>query len=379
MKSAAVHCRLFPGGALEVFKDLLQQELRNDPEAEIKIFTMIADSDLRYLMIQIPGAEKYRKIQVVEALPKWLSRLFLFCGKKHIPILSSIFDYRNLIVFYPEVMKILSKKIKKFWPERMVISSYAIAKNVKIPQTCKYTKLYLHSPMQYIWSHREEYVWKFKWWKKKLFKSVIPRLQKWDKHFTEFDEIIFNSNYTAWLAEEIYWMMWKVKYPKIKDYFYLSTPTKEVQNYFVCVGRVVNFAREVWLIIKACNETNTNLLIIWSWPDEIQLKALAWDTVIFLWWLPQEESLKIIRNAKWLINLTKESFWMWTAEALLLWVPVIWFAQWWSKELVDENSWILIDKKSISSLKDAIQTFEDKERDRRKISDTIREKLQKYS
>ena len=95
--------------------------------------------------------------------------------------------------------------------------------------------------------------------------------------------------------------------------------------------------------------------------------------------MPQEESLKIIRNAKWLINLTKESFWMWTAEALLLWVPVIWFAQWWSKELVDENSGILIDKKSISSLKYAIQTFEDKERDRRKISDTIREKLQKYS
>ena len=37
MKIAAVHCRLFPDGALEVFKDLLQQELRNDPKAEIKI------------------------------------------------------------------------------------------------------------------------------------------------------------------------------------------------------------------------------------------------------------------------------------------------------------------------------------------------------
>ena len=52
MKIAAVHCRLFPGGALEVFKDLLQQELRNDPKAEIKIFTMIADSDLKSLLIQ---------------------------------------------------------------------------------------------------------------------------------------------------------------------------------------------------------------------------------------------------------------------------------------------------------------------------------------
>ena len=114
MKIASVHCRLFPGGALEVFKDLLQQELRNDPKAEIKIFTMIADSDLKSLLIQIPGTEKYRKIQVVESLPKWLSRFFLFCGKKHIPIFSSIFDYRNLIVCYPEVMSILSRKIKKF-------------------------------------------------------------------------------------------------------------------------------------------------------------------------------------------------------------------------------------------------------------------------
>ena len=79
MKIAAVHCRLFPGGALEVFKDLIQQELRNDPKAEIKIFTMIADENSKFLMIQIPGTEKYRKIEVVESLPKWLSKFFLFC------------------------------------------------------------------------------------------------------------------------------------------------------------------------------------------------------------------------------------------------------------------------------------------------------------
>ena len=65
MKIAAVHCRLFPGGALEVFKDLLQQELKNDPKSEIKIFTMIADSDLKSLEIQIPGTEKYRKVKII--------------------------------------------------------------------------------------------------------------------------------------------------------------------------------------------------------------------------------------------------------------------------------------------------------------------------
>ena len=79
MKIAAVHCWLFPGGALEVFKDLLQQELRNDPKAEIKIFTMIADENLKSLEIQVPGTEEFKKIHVVESLPKWLSRFFLFC------------------------------------------------------------------------------------------------------------------------------------------------------------------------------------------------------------------------------------------------------------------------------------------------------------
>ena len=79
MRIAAVHCRLFPGGALEVFKDLIQQELRNDPKAEINVFTMIADESLKFLEIQIPGTKKFKKIRVVESLPRWLSRFFIFC------------------------------------------------------------------------------------------------------------------------------------------------------------------------------------------------------------------------------------------------------------------------------------------------------------
>ena len=54
MKIAAIHCRIFPGGALEVFKDLIQQELKADPKAEIRIFTMIADEGLQTLHIPIP-------------------------------------------------------------------------------------------------------------------------------------------------------------------------------------------------------------------------------------------------------------------------------------------------------------------------------------
>ena len=58
-------------------------------------------------------------------------------------------------------MKILSKKIKKMHPDHIIISSFAIAKNITpisgIPMI-----LYLHSPMQYIWTHYDEYNEKLK-------------------------------------------------------------------------------------------------------------------------------------------------------------------------------------------------------------------------
>jgi hypothetical protein len=56
----------------------------------------------------------YEKIEIVTALPNWINQIFLFFAKKNFPILSWIFDYRNLMFFYPRLMKILSKKIKKF-------------------------------------------------------------------------------------------------------------------------------------------------------------------------------------------------------------------------------------------------------------------------
>jgi len=53
-------------------------------------------------------------------------------------------------------MKILSKKIKKRKPDYITISSFAIAKNIT-PISGIPMMLYLHSPMQYIWTHYDEY------------------------------------------------------------------------------------------------------------------------------------------------------------------------------------------------------------------------------
>ena len=375
MHIAWIHCRLFPGGALEVFKNLLQKELRKNPNEDFKIFTLIADTDFKEISLQIPWTEEIKKIEVIEALPKRLSSLFLYFTHHQIRFFSSLFNYRNLIVFYPFWMKILSRKIKRYQPEKIIISSFAIAKNITIPQCCKKTELYLHSPMQYIWSHHDEYLKKFTGRKKKIFQRITPHLRKRDKKYTKFDQITFNSKYTQELAKEIYNIEGEVQYPKIDDQFYLAGICRESLPYYVCLGRIVNFVRECKLIIEVFNELKLPLLMIGSGPDERYLKSIAWDTIIFMGRLNHEETIDILKQAKGLVNLTKESFWMGTVEALLLGVPVLGLNDGGTKELVDETSGILINKKEKKNLKEALIQFEKQHFDRKLISDTIREKI----
>jgi glycosyltransferase involved in cell wall biosynthesis len=78
-----------------------------------------------------------------------------------------------------------------------------------------------------------------------------------------------------------------------------------------------------------------------------------------------------------LINITKESFGISTAEAMLLWVPVLWYNQWATPELLDEKSGILIDNKEQNTIVQAIETIQQKTFDRTYIKNHIQKIIQK--
>ena len=69
-------------------------------------------------------------ISIVQTLPKWINQIFLFFNKRKVKVFSGVFDYRNLMVFYTRLFKLLSFKIKKRKPDEIQISSFAIAKNI---------------------------------------------------------------------------------------------------------------------------------------------------------------------------------------------------------------------------------------------------------
>ncbi len=289
-------------------------------------------------------------------------------------------------------MKILTKKIISYTPPKVVISSFAIAKNLEFCHHDykssklfkKYnfnpiTSLYLHSPMQYIRSHHQEYLQKLTWYKLKIFKAITPALKKWDKQYTNFDQTYSNSQYTATLAQDIYNITSTVKYPKIQEEFLHTTVNLEPQNYYIYVWRLVRFVKELDKIIKLFNETGQSLLIMWSGPDKEYLQSISNQNIIFIGRIQDAtEKSRLIQNSLWLINITKESFGLWTVEALLLWVPVLADSNWASPELLDFTSGILVQDKTQKTLLQSFNKFQATTRDRELIQSNIKIKLKKY-
>jgi glycosyltransferase involved in cell wall biosynthesis len=111
----------------------------------------------------------------------------------------------------------------------------------------------------------------------------------------------------------------QVKYPRIPDRFFIPAVQETPQAYYLYVGRLVNFVRETDKIIKLVNEMNVPLIVMGSGPDEVYLKSIAGPSIIFIGRITDiDEKIKIISQAKGLINLTKESYGIGTVEALLL-------------------------------------------------------------
>ncbi|HMS90935.1 MAG TPA: glycosyltransferase [Candidatus Absconditabacterales bacterium] len=364
MKIAFVHCRISPGGALSVLQDLIDEQKNID---QANIFTLFSDS-------KEITTQKYT-YKVITALPTWANTLFLRCSTHKIPLLSWLFDYRNLMFFYPILMQLLSHKIKKMKPEYIIISSFAIAKNIT-PISGVPMMLYLHSPMQYIWTHYDEYKAKLKGIKGKLFNRIVPKLRKRDLKYTKFDKVYANSKYTATIAEKLYGIKnIQIKYPRIPNKFFLPAVEETPNEYYVYVGRLVNFVRESDKIIKLCNELKVPLIIMGSGPDEVYLKSIAGPTIIFIGRITDvNEKINIIKQAKGLINLTKESYGIGTVEALLLGVPVFGYNQGATAELVDKDCGILVKDKHHKTLIEEFKKFMNIHRERNLIAKKMREK-----
>lgn len=331
------------------------------------------------------------RIPIVTALPRRVNKLFAWWWVSSFSVFRWLFDYRNLMFFYPFLCWLLQKKILAMDPSEIIISSFAAVKNiVPVHGWTISTTLYLHSPMQYIWENYDEYMLKLTWLKKQLFRFAARYLRPRDRKSRAYALSYANSGYTAQCAEKYYGITPKVRYPELSPLFF-STPVVAVpRDYFIYVGRLVRFIREVDRVISLCTQLNLPLLVVGSGPDEDYLKSIAWPTVTFIGQINEvEEKVSILKHARWLINLAKESCGIATMEALLLWVPVFWYAAGGSREIVTwsigddlfdqdilvTDLWVLVAEKSSPTLQKGMNQFIQKKRDRSALQEQMRKRL----
>ena len=255
--------------------------------------------------------------------------------------------FRNLMPVFPIISLLLSKKIKKYNPDLIIISSFALAKNIKID---KPKILYLHSQMQYIWTHYEDYLQKFLGIKKLIYKLSAKYLRKWDKKYYKFDKIFFNSNYTKENFKKIYNIeaKWDILFPIVEKPSFQKIDLKKKYwiewEYYLYIWRLVRLVKNLDMIIDAFNKNWKQLIIVWDGPDKDYLKKLVKSKNIkFLWHLnnKSDEYWTLLENAKALINITKESFWIVNYQGYLAWTPLISINDWaindipWKKILIE--------------------------------------------
>ncbi|MEI8091483.1 MAG: hypothetical protein WCG98_04570 [bacterium] len=117
--------------------------------------------------------------------------------------------------------------------------------------------------------------------------------------YTKFDKVYVNSEYTAKLAQELYGMRSQVMYPKLDQAFWTTDPVIIPASYHLFVGRLVNFVREAHVVINLFNRLGLPLVMMGSGPDEVYLKSIAKENIIFTGWITDmQEKVDIIKQAK---------------------------------------------------------------------------------
>ena len=348
-------------------------------------------------------------IKIITALPVCINSIFSFFHANKVPVLSTLFDYRNLMFWFPVLCRLLKYKIKRYKPDSIVIDSFAAVKNIvevrddsnisggskndtyiwstwndnedtdnSVNNTIhkeyrqnrqSHTTLYLHSPMQYIRENYEENVNKLKFPIKQFYKFATTYLRPWDKKSRKYDVVLCNSNYTAELAKQLYNIDGQVAYPQIDKAFFAEPVVDITKPYYMFVGRVQRYVREIDKVIMLCNKTQTPLIVMGDGPDMDYAKSIAGPTIIFVGSITDvDEKIALMKHASGLINIAKESFGITTAEALCLGVPVFGYNGGATPELVNSSNGYLVADKEMETLISGFATYKEILFDKEKIA-----------
>ena len=242
--------------------------------------------------------------------------------------------YRNYLPLFPSAAE--SFDLQSY--DLIISSSHCVAKGV-IPSSSGIHLCYCHTPMRYIWSHYWDYFGDHRtgFVKRKTLPMVMSYLRMWDvSSSNRVDEFIANSKFIGERIHKYYGRSSQVVYPPVDvDFFVPSDRTRE--DFGLIVSALVPYKR-LEVAIEAFRNSNRNLVIVGTGPEEKNLKRIAPSNVKFLGRIDANQLKELYQSAAMLIQPGVEDFGINVIEALACACPVLAYRKGGATETVVEGT-----------------------------------------
>jgi glycosyltransferase involved in cell wall biosynthesis len=313
-------CRLFPNSDVFTLFDFLPADVKEQYFRDVTFHTSIVD--------RLPLVEKYYR------------HLFFAC-----PFLIEQFDVTNY--------------------DAVISSSAAFARGVLTrpdqPHLC-----YVHSPIRYAWDEQFSYLSQNglnRGPRGLLFRYLLHKLRTWDARTAHGPDLMLaNSSYVRARIRRIYGRDANVVFPPVEID---ELPFRAEKNdYFVTASFLAPYKR-VDLVVQAFNEMpNRRLLVVGEGQQASSLRAMAGSNISFTGYLPREEYVRAVSEAKAFVFAGCEDFGIALAEAQACGTPLIAFSRGGASDIVrkwglsNQPTGVLFDRQTVAATKEAVEHFD---------------------
>jgi glycosyltransferase involved in cell wall biosynthesis len=253
----------------------------------------------------------------------------------------------------------------------VISSSHTVAKGV-LTREDQLHICYCHTPVRYAWDLYHEYMRNEDLSKgiKGLFsKYVLHRIRQWDVLSSfRVDYFVSNSNYVAKRIKKIYGREAETIYPNIDvNFFTLCT---EKKDYYLASSRLVGY-KKIDLVVEAFNRMpDKKLIVTGDGPELRKIMQIAKENVQIIGFQTLETLRVTMQKAKALVFAADEDFGMIPVEVQACGTPVIAFGRGGCLETVREGeTGLFFYEQSVDAIIDAVNRFEKKSFDYKKIRD----------
>ncbi len=225
---------------------------------------------------------------------------------------------------------------------------------------------YVHSPVRYAWDEQFSYLQQGKLGygpKGLLFRYFLHHLRIWDSRTAHGpDEMLANSNFVRQRIRRIYGRESKVVFPPV--HFDELKFNAQKDDYYVTASFLAPYKRTD-LVIEAFNKMpDRKLVVVGDGQQSKGLRRMAGPNIEFAGFLPREDYVDTVANAKALVFGGCEDFGIALAEAQFCGTPVIAFGRGGARDIVrnlGSEKWptgVLFNSQTAESVCAAIDYFE---------------------